>query len=166
MQGSQIITLHFVFHMSREHSFTLLFLFLQFGTVNGSVLMSQRSGWSSSHRVVNSCSAPHRMLAVQSMLVVLAFLAQILPSQARPAIPDEGKAPLPGPLKKCFLGFFFLNMAPVHHLNSMSTCHISPDHVFVVKINHNIFDWLLSQTLLKWVICCPYLLLMYFSRWI
>uniref|UniRef100_A0AAZ3Q9C6 Fibroblast growth factor receptor n=1 Tax=Oncorhynchus tshawytscha TaxID=74940 RepID=A0AAZ3Q9C6_ONCTS len=51
--------------------------------------MPQRSGWSSSHRVINSCSAPHRMLAVQSMLVVLAFLAQILPSQARPAIPDE-----------------------------------------------------------------------------
>ncbi|XP_071259427.1 fibroblast growth factor receptor 1-A-like isoform X1 [Salvelinus alpinus] len=51
--------------------------------------MPQRSGWSSSHRVVNSCSTPHRMLAVQSMLVVLAFLAQILLSQARPAIPDE-----------------------------------------------------------------------------
>lgn len=137
-------------------------LFLQFGTVNGSVLMPQRSGWSSSHRVINSCSAPHRMLAVQSMLVVLAFLAHILPSQARPSIPDEGKTPLPGPLKKYV--YLILNMAPVHHLNCMSTCHISPDQVFVVKMNHNIFDWLLSQTLLKWVVCCPFLLLMYFSR--
>ncbi|CDQ56402.1 unnamed protein product [Oncorhynchus mykiss] len=86
MQGTQqrLITLHLCLTCL---SFSPCGVFV--GTVTGSVLIPQRSRWHSIHRAINSCSGPHRMLAVRSTLVVLALLAHILPSQARPAIPDE-----------------------------------------------------------------------------
>ncbi|XP_029916305.1 fibroblast growth factor receptor 1-A isoform X2 [Myripristis murdjan] len=51
--------------------------------------MPQRSEWSSSRRKANSCSSLSRMLVRPSVLLFLALLAQILPTQSGPASTDE-----------------------------------------------------------------------------
>ncbi|XP_053276825.1 fibroblast growth factor receptor 1-A isoform X1 [Pleuronectes platessa] len=66
--------------------------------------MPQRSEWSSSRRKAKSCSSLSRMLMRQSLLLFLAFFAQIVRTQGRPANTDEGFLETQAELFTLYLG--------------------------------------------------------------
>ncbi|XP_077417277.1 fibroblast growth factor receptor 1-A isoform X3 [Vanacampus margaritifer] len=96
--------------------------------------MPQSSEWSSSRRKANNYSSLNRMLMRPSVLLLLAFSAQVLRTHCRPAIPDEVAVETQAELFTLYLGdrldLSCFTKDPLHAFNW------TKDHAVVVDGEH------------------------------
>ncbi|XP_049618238.1 fibroblast growth factor receptor 1-A isoform X2 [Syngnathus scovelli] len=96
--------------------------------------MPQSSEWSSCRRKAPNCSSLNRMLMRPSVLVFLAFFAQVLRTQCRPAIPDEVALETQAELFTLYLGDR-LDLSCLTK-DSLHAVNWTKDHVVVVDGEH------------------------------